>query len=150
MSITIPKQYTPTNIIPSKVFRWLQKSACHNLYKFDSKAEKDFATILETDADVLKMAPASHDAQFELYWKFNSKRYHPDFVAETAETIFMIEIKAERDIDDTEVQEKAAAGKKYCEVATTFNLANGGKRWVYVLIPHTAVAPNMSFRGLCE
>ena len=90
------------------------------------------------------------DAQFELYWKYNSKRYHPDFVVETADMIFMVEIKAERDIDDTEVQEKAEAGKKYCEAATTFNLANGGKRWVYVLIPHTAVAPNMSFRGLCQ
>jgi len=139
---------TPTNIIPSKVFGGFKK-ACHNLYKFDSKAEKDFATILEKDTDVLKwLRPA--DAQFELYWKYNSKRYHPDFVVETADNIFMIEIKAERDIDDTEVQEKAEAGKKYCEAATKFNLANGGKQWVYVLIPHTAVALNMSFKGLCK
>ncbi|RJQ28691.1 type III restriction endonuclease subunit R [Candidatus Parcubacteria bacterium] len=139
---------TPTNIIPSKVFGGFKK-ACHNLYKFDSKAEKDFATILEKDTDVLKwLRPA--DAQFELYWKYNSKRYHPDFVVETVDSIFMVEIKAERDIDDSEVQEKAEAGKKYCEAATTFNLANGGKQWVYVLIPHTAVAPNMSFKGLCK
>jgi len=139
---------TPTNIIPSKVFGGFKK-ACHNLYKFDSKAEKDFATILENDTDVLKwLRPA--DAQFELYWKYNSKRYHPDFVVETADTIFMVEIKAERDIDDAEVQEKAEAGKKYCEAATIFNLANGGKKWTYVLIPHTVVALNMSFRGLCK
>src|SRR3989344_4412660 len=139
---------TPTNIIPSKVFGGFKK-ACHNLYKFDSKAEKDFATILENDTDVLKwLRPA--DAQFELYWKYNSKRYHPDFVVETADTIFMVEIKAERDIDDAQVQEKAEAGKKYCEAATTFNLANGGKKWTYVLIPHTVVALNMSFRGLCK
>ncbi|MBU1038978.1 DEAD/DEAH box helicase family protein [Patescibacteria group bacterium] len=139
---------TPTNIIPSKVFGGFKK-ACHNLYKFDSKAEKDFATILEKDTDVLRwLRPA--DSQFELYWKYNSKRYHPDFVVETADTIFMVEIKAERDIDDAEVQEKAEAGKKYCEAATTFNLANGGKKWTYVLIPHTAVAPNMSLKGLCK
>jgi len=139
---------TPTNTIPSKVFGGFKK-ACHNLYKFDSKAEKDFATILEKDTDALKwLRPA--DAQFELYWKYNSKRYHPDFVVETADNIFMVEIKAERDIDDAEVQEKAEAGKKYCEAATTFNLANGGKQWVYILIPHTAVAPNMSFKGLCK
>jgi len=139
---------TPTNTIPSKVFSGFKK-ACHNLYKFDSKSEKDFAAILEKDTDVLKwLRPA--DSQFELYWKFNSKRYHPDFVVETADTIFMVEIKAEKDIDDTEVQEKAEAGKKYCESATVFNLANGGKQWVYVLIPHTAVAPNMSLKGLCK
>jgi type III restriction enzyme len=139
---------TPTNTIPSKVFSGFKK-ACHNLYKFDSKSEKDFAAILEKDTDVLKwLRPA--DSQFELYWKYNSKRYHPDFVVETADTIFMVEIKAEKDIDDTEVQEKAEAGKKYCESATVFNLANGGKQWVYVLIPHTAVAPNMSLKGLCK
>ena len=139
---------TPTNTIPSKVFGGFKK-ACHNLYKFDSKSEKDFATILEKDTDVLKwLRPA--DSQFELYWKYNSKRYHPDFVVETGDTIFMVEIKAEKDIDDTEVREKAEAGKKYCEAATTFNLANGGKRWVYILIPHTAVALNMSFLGLCK
>lgn len=139
---------TPTNIIPSKVFGGFKK-ACHNLYKFDSKTEKDFAAILEKDTDVLKwLRPA--DSQFELYWKYNSKRYHPDFVVETADAIFMVEIKAEKDIDDAEVQEKAEAGKKYCEAATTFNLANGGKKWTYVLIPHTAIAPNMSFKGLCK
>ncbi len=139
---------TPTNTIPSKVFSGFKK-ACHNLYKFDSKSEKDFAAILEKDTDVLKwLRPA--DSQFELYWKYNSKRYHPDFVVETADSIFMVEIKAEKDIDDTEVQEKAEAGKKYCESATVFNLANGGKQWVYVLIPHTAVAPNMSLKGLCK
>jgi type III restriction enzyme len=139
---------TPTHSIPSKVFGGFKK-ACHNLYKFDSKAEKDFATILEKDKDVLKwIRPA--DSQFELYWKYNSKRYHPDFVVETADTIFMVEIKAEKDIDDTEVQEKAEAGKKYCEAATTFNLANGGKRWIYVLIPHTAVVMNMSLKALVK
>ena len=138
----------PTNTIPSKVFGGFKK-ACHNLYKFDSKAEKDFAVILEKDADVLKwLRPA--ESQFELYWKHNSRRYHPDFVAETMNNIFMVEIKAERDIDDAEVQEKAEAGKRYCEAATKFNLANGGKQWNYVLIPHTAIAQNMSFKGLCK
>lgn len=138
----------PTNTIPSKVFGGFKK-ACHNLYKFDSKAEKDFATILEKDKDALKwLRPA--ESQFELYWKHNSKRYHPDFVVETADAIFMVEIKAEKDIDDTEVQEKAEAGKKYCDVVSTFNVANGGKTWTYVLIPHTAVVANMSLKSLCK
>lgn len=138
----------PTHAIPSKVFGGFKK-ACHNLYKFDSKAEKDFAAILEKDADVLKWLRPS-ESQFEIYWKHNSKRYHPDFVVETVDTIFMVEIKAEKDIDDTEVQEKAEAGKKYCEAVSTFNLANGGKKWTYVLIPHTAVVANMSLKSLCK
>ncbi len=139
---------TPINTIPSKIFGGFKK-ACHNLYKFDSKAEKDFASILEKDTNVQKwLRPA--DSQFDLYWKNNSKRYHPDFVVETADTIFMIEIKAEKDVDNTEVQEKADTGKKYCDVITHFNLANGGKKWQYVLIPHTEVVANMSFQRLSE
>ena len=119
------------------------------LYKFDSKAEKDFAMILEQEQDkeVLKwLRPAQ--AQFAIYWNHNSQRYTPDFVVETKDAIVMVEIKKETDIDDKDVREKASAGKKYCETVTEFNLKNKGKRWLYALIPHTSVAQNMSFNGL--
>ena len=136
---------TPTNTIPSKVFGGFSK-ACHNLYKFDSKAEKDFAVILENDKEVTRwLRPA--ESQFELYWKNNSRRYHPDFVVETGDCIYMVEIKAEKDIDDSEVIEKATSGKKYCDVVTGFNLKNNGKKWVYIIIPHTKVSLNMSLKS---
>ena len=51
-------------------------------------------------------------------------------------------------MENSEVQEKAVAGKKYCETATEFNLKNNGKRWEYILIPHIRVQTNMSFNGL--
>ncbi|MFH0772379.1 MAG: DEAD/DEAH box helicase family protein [Candidatus Omnitrophota bacterium] len=138
----------PAHTIPSKIFGGFKK-ACHNLYKFDSKAEKDFVAIVEQDKDALKwLRPAQ--AQFSIYWNHNSQRYTPDFVVETKDAIYMIEIKAEADINDAEVQEKAEAGKKYCESATGYNLQNGGKRWTYVLIPHTAVSQNMSTEGLIK
>ncbi|MBI2326340.1 DEAD/DEAH box helicase family protein [Candidatus Collierbacteria bacterium] len=137
---------TPTNMISTKVFGGFRK-ACHNLYKFDSKAEKDFVTILEGDKEVIRwLRPAI--SQFQMYWKRNSKRYEPDFVVETKDTLYLVEIKAERDIDDAEVLEKAEAGKKYCEAATKFNAVNRGKPWKYVILPHTSVSPNMSFFGL--
>ena len=139
---------TPTHSIPTKVFGGFKK-ACHTLYKFDSKAEKDFSMILEQDQDkeVLKwLRPAQ--AQFSIYWKHNSQRYTPDFVVETKDTIYMIEIKAENEISDPDVQEKATAGRKYCEVVTEYNLKNNGKKWVYVLIPHTVISPSMSLKHL--
>ena len=89
-------------------------------------------------------------AQFSIYWKHNSQRYIPDFVVETEKTIYMVEVKAENEIDGDEVKQKAEAGKKYCDTAAKFNLDNGGKKWIYVLIPHTAIAPNMSFKELCK
>jgi len=84
-------------------------------------------------------------AQFSMYWKHNSQRYTPDFIVETEDAIYMVEIKAETELDDAEVLEKAAAGKTYCDAVSAYNLENGGKRWAYVFIPHTAVSPNMSF-----
>ncbi|MEI8173144.1 MAG: DEAD/DEAH box helicase family protein, partial [Deltaproteobacteria bacterium] len=88
---------TPTNAVPSKVFSGFKK-ACHNLYKFDSKTEKDFAVILEQDREVSKwLRPAAK--QFRIYWKHNSRQYHPDFVAEAKDAIYMIETKKEADIE---------------------------------------------------
>jgi len=139
---------TPTHAIPSKVFGGFIK-ACHSLYKFQSKAEKDFASILEDDKTVLRWLRPAH-SQFAIYYQHNSKRYDPDFVVETKDAIYMVEIKAENEIENTDVQDKAQAGLKYCETALNYNAKNGGKRWCYVLIPHTDVAPNMSLGGLLE
>ncbi len=138
----------PTNSIPSKIFGGF-KRACHNLYKFDSKAEKDFSIILEKDSDVKKwLRPAQ--SQFQIYWKHNSQRYVPDFIVESKDRIYMVEIKAENELDDNDVREKAKAGVKYCDVVSTFNLKNKGKEWRYILIPHSAVTLNMSFGNLAE
>ncbi|MBI5038738.1 MAG: hypothetical protein HZC13_03070 [Nitrospirae bacterium] len=134
---------TPTSAIPGKVFCGFRK-ACHNLYKFDSKTEKDFAIILENEAEVLKwMRPAQR--QFHIYWRHNSKQYHPDFVVETEDTIYMVETKKEGAMEDSDVQEKTQAALQYCKYATEFTIQNGGKQWRYILIPHNAVQTNMSF-----
>jgi type III restriction enzyme len=137
---------TPTNAIPSKVFAGFAK-ACHNLYKFASKTEKDFAIILEQDSAVLKwLRPAV--GQFHIYWDHNSRRYTPDFVAETARAIYMVETKKEGDIDTPQVQEKSRAALLFCVNATDFTTRNGGKPWKYILIPHDDVKVNMSFDTL--
>ncbi len=134
---------TPTSAIPSKVFSGFKK-ACHSLYKFDAKGEKDFAAILENDKDVVKwLRPAPK--QFKIYWDHNARTYEPDFVVETAEHIFLTEIKADNQMKDTEVLEKAKAAQQYCAYASEHNLQNGGKAWKYLLIPHSEVLPNMSF-----
>lgn len=137
---------TPTSAIPAKVFSGFRK-AYHDKYKFDTKTEKDFAIILEGDKSVLKWLRPSR-RQFKIYWDKNSRQYHPDFVAETIDTIYLIETKKEGDIETTDVQEKATAAIKYCNHATEFNLSHGKKSWKYVLIPHNAVLANMSFLTL--
>ncbi|MCF6157688.1 MAG: hypothetical protein E3K32_03755 [wastewater metagenome] len=137
---------TPTSAIPGKVFSGFRK-ACHSLYKFDSKTEKDFASILEQDTSVLKWMRLAPN-QFMVYWRHNSKQYIPDFVVETVDTIYMVETKKEGDIELTDIKEKAQAAFQYCKYATEYTTQNGGKPWKYVLIPHNVVMMNMGFRTL--
>lgn len=136
----------PTSDIPKKLFTGFQK-ACHDKYKFASKTEKDFATILEHDKSVLKwLRPAPK--QFKIYWEHNSREYEPDFVVESADCIYLIETKMRKDIVDVEVQSKARAAYQYCQNSTRYTSQNAGKSWKYVLIPHDAVLLNASFDAL--
>lgn len=133
----------PVSMIPKFVFRGFEK-ACHFEYKFDSKTEQDFAYVLENEVNVRRwLRPAPN--QFRIYWDNNSKRYEPDFVVETTNCIYMIETKAEKDLDNDDVQAKKKAAETYCKFATEYTTANGGKPWKYLLIPHTVVSRTASF-----
>lgn len=134
---------TPTSAIPQKVFSGFKK-ACHSRYKFDTKGEKDFATILEGDKDVIKwLRPAPK--QFKIYWDRDARTYEPDFVVEVGDKIYLTEIKADNQMEQPDVQEKARAALQYCKHASDHNKKNGGKAWSYLLIPHSEVLPNMGF-----
>ncbi len=116
--------------------------------KFDSVTELDFVNVLESDNDVLRwLRPAA--TQFSIYWANGARRYEPDFVVETADCIYMVETKAQKDISDEDVLAKKAAAEAYCKNATEFTLANGGKPWTYMLLPHSEVKRTASFSYLC-
>ena len=73
--------------------------------KFQSDSERKLAVILDRDA--LKwFRPAR--GQFQMYYKsgVDQLEYQPDFVAETADSIYMLESKARNDMDDINVQAK--------------------------------------------
>ncbi|WP_395064949.1 DEAD/DEAH box helicase [Flavobacterium sp.] len=134
---------TPTIMVPKYVFRGFEK-ACHFEYKFDSKTEQDLAFVLENDNKVLKwLRPANN--QFRIYWDNNSKRYEPDFIIETEDTIYMVEPKSSANINDADVLAKKEAAIKYCKYATEFTSQNKGKQWKYLLVPHTEISRTINF-----
>ncbi|WP_454060828.1 DEAD/DEAH box helicase family protein [Candidatus Nitrospira salsa] len=117
------------------------------LQKFESDSERKLAVIL--DREVLKwFKPAK--GQFQIYYRWGAEHpeYQPDFVAETAEFIFMLEPKARNEMDDPEVLAKKEVAETWCSRATTYALSNAGKPWKYVLIPHDVIAENMTLTGL--
>ena len=127
----------PASQIRNKIFGGFTK-AYHKQYKFDSKTEKDFAAILEQDADCMKwLKPAL--SQFIISYGRPSKPYTPDFIVETNEYIAMVETKKKDDMEAVQVQDKAKAALTYCTNATEYNRQIKGKLWRYALIPHDQV-----------
>lgn len=140
------RETVSAKLLSSKVFNGFSKS-CHDKYKFDSIPEKRFAEIIENSDDVIKwLRPASK--QFNIWYNNNSDRYVPDFVAETADIIYLIEIKAENELDDKIVKMKEEAATNYCKNATEINKARNEKAWKYALIPHDKTDTNMTFKKL--
>ena len=117
--------------------------------KFHSDAERKLAVILDRDAEKW-FKPAK--GQFQIFYRqrANHLEYQPDFVAETENTIYMLEPKASNQMEDEIVLAKKEAAIKWCKNASDYAGANGGKPWRYVLIPHTAIAVNMTLDGLSK
>jgi type III restriction enzyme len=117
--------------------------------KFQSDSERKLAVILDRDA--LKwFRPAR--GQFQMYYKsgVDPLEYQPDFVAETADSIYMLESKARNDMDDIDVQAKKNTAVQWCHHATNHSVRHGGKPWQYLLIPHDAIIENMTISGLAS
>ncbi len=51
---------------------------------------------------------------------------------------------------DAEVLAKRDAAVKWCKQASDFAGSYGGKAWQYLLIPHDAIAENMTLAGLAR
>jgi len=119
------------------------------IQKFQSDSERKLAVILEREA--LKwFKPAK--GQFQIYYKWgaDNPEYQPDFVAETGDRIFMLEPKASNQMTDGEVLAKKEVAVRWCQQASAHARSYGGKPWTYVLIPHDAIAENMTLEGLAN
>jgi type III restriction enzyme len=128
------------------IFGGFQK-CLYPVQKFQSDAERKMSVILEREA--LKwFKPAK--GQFQIFYKRGADHpeYQPDFVAETADTIYMLEPKAANQMTDDDVLAKRDVAVKWCERASDHAKSYGGKPWKYLLIPHDAIAENMTLVGL--
>ncbi|MBE2907871.1 DEAD/DEAH box helicase family protein [Anoxybacillus flavithermus] len=115
--------------------------------KFESDAERKFATICESDPSVLKWLKPTQN-HIKIYYN-QTKAYIPDFIVETIDKMYICEIKAANKIeDDKEVKAKAKAAITWCQHASDHARENSGKEWVYLLIPHDDVDSNKTIKGL--
>jgi len=119
----------------------------YTVQKFQSDAERKLAIILDRESQKW-CKPAS--GQFRIFYKAGAdeSEYVPDFVAETGDRIYLLESKASNAMNDADVQAKKEAAVTWCAHATKHSIENGGKPWSYLLIPHDAIAENMTLNGL--
>jgi len=123
------------------------KRCLYTVEKFQSDTERKLSVILEREA--LKwFKPAK--GQFQIYYKSGGDQveYQPDFVAETDDMVYMLEPKREIEIEDPIVLSKRDVAVMWCKRASDHAATYSGKPWTYLLIPHDAIAENMTLKGL--
>jgi type III restriction enzyme len=125
------------------------KRCLYPVQKFASDAERKLAVILERDASRW-FKPAK--GQFQIVYRQGSDHleYQPDFVAEADGAVYMLEPKAANEMEDPVVLAKKEVAAAWCKNASDHAKEHGGKPWKYALIPHTAIADNMTLKGLVQ
>lgn len=119
---------------------------CQSLQKFDADPERRLAVIIDSDASVEKWLKPGRN-QFRIDYR-SGEAYEPDFVVETRTRMLICEVKAQNELDDATVKDKAAAATKWCKTATEHAPGSGTKRWVYALIPDDQIRGNVTLDGL--
>ncbi|MBS1984508.1 MAG: DEAD/DEAH box helicase family protein [Bdellovibrionales bacterium] len=134
--------------IPRMVFGEF-KRCLYPVQKFSSDPERVLAVILENERKDLKWVKPAR-GQFQIHYRFEREdhQYEPDFVVETETTKYLVEPKRDDQMKDEQVLAKAGAARAWCEAASAHATKNEGKSWKYVLVPHTAIQPNMTLDGL--
>ena len=120
--------------------------------KFSSDSERMFASLLEKDLDVKKWFKPTRD-QFAIDYRDSSgssATYEPDFVVESDSYKYIFEPKQASLMSDLNVLAKKAAAVAWCVSASDYEQSKGGKAWRYILVPHTAIVPSATLKGLVQ
>ncbi|NTF63412.1 DEAD/DEAH box helicase family protein [Rhizobium rhizogenes] len=145
--LPISQAAKPLAETPNYVFFGTQRSP-YLQHKFDSDAERRFAALIDhnDEKNVLRwLKPAT--GQFQIEYRAG-KAYEPDFVVETADEKLIIEVKSDREMQDSVVQEKARAAVKWVQYATELAEDTNGKAWGYALVADSDITESASFLGL--
>jgi len=124
------------------------KKCLYPTQKFDSDTERRFTVVIEKDKTVIKWFKPGKGV-FQIRYS-NDADYEPDFVVEAATEKLICEPKGADRMQDPVVLAKARAAATWCKHASAHEKANHGKPWRYLLIPHDAIADNMTLDGLAK
>lgn len=133
--------------IKSVLFTGIEKGVFREAV-FDSEQEHLLAQILERDDAVKNWLRPARD-EFNIFYN-HGKRYEPDFVIETADIVYLTEVKSSAALTDADVIAKKSRGIQFCKTVSEWAKANGFKEWRYLFIPHDKIFTNSSFENLVK
>ncbi|MBD5534890.1 MAG: DEAD/DEAH box helicase family protein [Lachnospiraceae bacterium] len=135
------KEISDKRNIRQYVFEGYKKSY-YSQNAFDSDDERRFSVILEEDDAVLRFIKPPLN-QLGLFYKAG-KQYNPDFIVETDDAKYMIEIKAANRTDDADVIDKAKSAIQWCSCATDVDTDH--KPWHFKLVPGQEIIIGNTFK----
>lgn len=118
------------------------KKSYYSQNAFDSDDERRFSVILEEDDAVLRFIKPPLN-QLGLFYKAG-KQYNPDFIVETDDAKYVIEIKAANRTEDIDVLDKAKSAIQWCSCATDVDTDH--KPWYFKLIPGQEIIIGNTFK----
>lgn len=127
--VKFDKPFTDKSNIKKYVFTGYKKSY-YPMNAFDSDTERLLSIILEEDPDVVRWIKPPLN-QLGLFWQAG-QQYNPDFLVETKDGKYMVEVKAANEVTAVDVVAKAREGIKWCRFASMADPDK--KKWEYRLI----------------
>jgi type III restriction enzyme len=109
---------------------------------FDSDDERKLAVILEEDFEVFRWIKPPLN-QLGLFYKAGHQ-YNPDFIVETSDSKYMIEVKSSNMVKDEDVLDKAKSAIKWCDCATSVDADK--KQWKFKLVAGQNIAIGNNFK----
>lgn len=113
--------------------------------KFDSIYEQKFAELLR-HSDILDwLKPEHQQLKISLGEKY---KYRPDFIVETDDAIYLIEVMGNFRTYSSNGIEKKQAANEYCDnINKTFD-GQGKKQWTYKIVDGESISRSQSFEEL--
>jgi len=119
------------------------KKSVYSADIFDSTQEKLLADSLDKDKSVVSWLRL-RNGQLPIRYIYGN--YNPDFIVERKDANYLVEVKDKSKLDkkDPEVLEKAKQAEEWCKIASGATK----RKWIYKLLPHTAVNKVNSFDAI--
>jgi type III restriction enzyme len=127
--VNLHKDITDKINIRKYIFNGYKKSY-YEKNGFDSDAERKLSIVLENDSNVIRWIKPPLN-QLGIFYSAGAQ-YNPDFLVETNDAKYMIEVKEAREIENKEVQLKKTEAELWCKYASIVDSEN--KKWKYRLI----------------